>query len=460
MAMAVRLPRSFAGDKAASLEDFLQSTAHALLRGDPTKQESITRLCARIQQELSARVIIDVGGLMRLKRCKMLEILAGIDKDLEHWVEYIEDVLEFEFPTSTAILPFRDPAAPPSSAALVPPPSSYRIATYKTEKSTKAPALGAKLQLDGQLDQLIFVPSMFTKIRTQNPQEETLTEPEVEHINDTVWELTFQKYGEVHVDKIYRAHCGRQLRRLFPHLPDRGKTKGDDRTFEEMLKWRFQNAVKQQAPGKKAYKPNLAIDRINLCEAALELVEKRNFPLTLLDEGILDTKFIVKHGEEEKGDGEPYGEPMPRVSIFGDEPPPKAKLPPQDKTIGALAPVPASAANCAASTQLPGGSLSQVPKKRSSTEPGPEPAPKKKAKKVFGAPRTEPVRPPHRTSSSSCHSPLCVLSPLHRWRCSTSPTCLSRHCLSGRSRRTTRWWSAYPTRPTTASSLMRTGTAS
>ena len=101
MAMAtVRLPRSFAGDKAAPLEAFLQSTAHALMRGDPEKQESITRLCARIQKEVSARVIIDVGGLMRLKRCKMLEILAGIDKDLEFWVDYIEDVLEFEFPTS------------------------------------------------------------------------------------------------------------------------------------------------------------------------------------------------------------------------------------------------------------------------------------------------------------------------------------------------------------------------
>jgi hypothetical protein len=44
----VRLPRSFAGDKAAPLEDFLkdflQSTAHALMRGDPAKKESITRL--------------------------------------------------------------------------------------------------------------------------------------------------------------------------------------------------------------------------------------------------------------------------------------------------------------------------------------------------------------------------------------------------------------------------------
>ena len=455
----VRLPRSFAGDKAAPLEDFLQSTAHALMRGDPAKQESITRLCARIQKELSARVIIDVGGLMRLKRNKMLELLAGIDKDLEYWVEYIEDVLEFEFPTSTAVVPFRDPAAPPPSAALAAPSSSYRVATYKTEKSAKEPGLGAQLQLDGQLDQVIFKLSMFPKIRTQNPQLETLREPDVQYINDTVWEMTFRKYGEVHVDKIYRAHCGRQLRRLFPHLPDRGKTKGDDRTFEEMLKWRFQNAVKQQAPGKKAYKPNLKIDRINLCEAAIELVEKSNFPITLTDEGILDTKFIIseEHSDEKEGDGKP----MPLATVFGDEPPPK--LPPPVTTTGALAPVPASAANCTATTQPPSGSLSKAPQKRNSAESDPKPAPKK-AKKVFGPPRTEPVRPPHRTSSSSCHSPLCVLSPVHRWRCSKSPTCLSRRCLSGRSRRTTRWWSAYPTRATSkarrASSLMRTGTAS
>ena len=74
------------------------------MRGDPSKQESVARICERIKKELSARVIIDVGGLMRLKRNKMLELLAGIDKDLEYWVEYIEDVLEFEFPTSTAVV--------------------------------------------------------------------------------------------------------------------------------------------------------------------------------------------------------------------------------------------------------------------------------------------------------------------------------------------------------------------
>jgi hypothetical protein len=352
-----------------------------------------------------ARVIIDVGGLMRLKRCKMLEILAGIDKDLEFWVDYIEDVLEFEFPTSVAVVPFRDPAAPPPSAALQPPPSSYRVATYKTEEKAKTPALGAQLQADGQLDQLIFARSMFTKIRTQNPMAETLTEPEVEHINDTVWEMTFLKYGEVHVDKIYRAHCGRQLRLLFPHLPDKGKTKGDERTFEEMLKWRFQNARKKQVPGQKTYKPNLKIDRINLCAAALELVEQRNFPLTLTDEGILDTKFIIKHGEEENDDGE---SPAARVSVFGDHAPPPCKLPPQVKTTGPFAPVPPSAANRAVSTtQLPSGSFSQASKKRNPPEPDAKP---KKAKKVFSAPRTEPVRPLHRTSSSSCHSPLCVCS--------------------------------------------------
>ena len=65
MAKPLRLPRSFVGDKAASLDDFFESTAHALLRGDPSKQESITRLCERIKKELSARMIIDVGGLMK-----------------------------------------------------------------------------------------------------------------------------------------------------------------------------------------------------------------------------------------------------------------------------------------------------------------------------------------------------------------------------------------------------------
>ena len=362
MANLVRLPRSFAGDKSAPLDIFFESTAHALKRGDPSKQEATARICERIRMELSARVIIDVGGLMKVKRSKMLELLASIDKDLEHWVEYLEDVLDFEFPTPAAVEAFRDPSAPPLSAALVPISSAYRVATYKTERTEKKAGIGAQLQLDGKLDSVRFAYSMFTQLVTQNPKEETLKQQEVEHINDTVWEYTFEKFGEVHVDIIYRKHCGRQLRLLFPNLPDYGGKKGDERTFEDMLKWRFQNPRKTVVDGKKVYKPNLKIDRINLCEAALELIEEKKFPVTIIDEGKLETKFSF----ELDTDTNPVPAPAAqRASYFGGLPPPpplqqptqlpltKLPTPPRLPAQGPLAPVSASAANCTAINSHP-----------------------------------------------------------------------------------------------------------
>jgi hypothetical protein len=466
MASTVRLPRSFVGDKAAPLDDFFQSTAHALMRGDPSKQESVARICERIKKELSARVIIDVGGLMRLKRSKMLELLAGIDKDLEYWVEYLEDVLDFQFPTPTAVETFRDPAAPPPSAALVPLTSSYRVATYRTEKTAKKPGLGAQLQAEGKLDRIIFSYAMFTQLVTQNPKEETLTQPEVEHINDTVWEFTFQKFGEVHVDIIYRKHCGRQLRLLFPNLPTYGGKQGDDRMFEEMLKWRFQNPRKTQAPGKKMYKPNLKVDRINLCEAAIELIEEKNFPITVLNEGKLETKFSWSLDDTDSlppsGQGSSPGDgTAATVPYFGNAHPAAVApndLPPMDKVRGPLAPFPASAANIAAN-KVP---VESHKKRMADDAPAPQKA-NKKPKVALLPPRTEPVyarRTEALLATRHTHTALCALTPLHRWRCSKSRTCLSRHCHSGRSRRTTRWWSAYPTRTTTASSSQSTGTAS
>ena len=53
MASTVRLPRSFVGDKAAPLDDFFHSTAHALMRGDPSKQESVARICERKRDDLA-----------------------------------------------------------------------------------------------------------------------------------------------------------------------------------------------------------------------------------------------------------------------------------------------------------------------------------------------------------------------------------------------------------------------
>ena len=347
----VRLPRSFAGDKAASLEDFFNSMAHALSRGDPARKEAIQHFCNRVQVSLSARAVFDVGGLQKMSRKNMLQLLVSIEKDSEHWVDSIEDVLDFSFPTPviTHLQVGRDPALPPLSAALVPQSiGGLRTSSYVKEGEL---GLGAQLLSNGMLDTVVFKYAMFTKLVTSSPLEETITEAEVTHINDTVFEMTFTKYGRVTVDKIYRTHCGQKLRLLFPNLPNRGKIMGEDRKFEDMLKWRFSNARKAPVEGKIPYKAGMIIDRINLCEEAITMVDQMNFRLTVVNEGKLDTKFSIDDVDDDEGldempkaqtedDGKDNPNPRP-FAYFGSE---HSRKPSK----GPLAPVTASAANTAA----------------------------------------------------------------------------------------------------------------
>ncbi|KOO29914.1 hypothetical protein Ctob_014865 [Chrysochromulina tobinii] len=196
--------------------------AHALARGDPAKKEAIQHFCDRVQANLCARAVFDIGGLQRMSRNNMLQLLVSIEKDTEHWVDSIEDVLNFSFPTPviTESKVGRDPAQPPASAALVPKsvgsrPGGLRTSKYLAEKGKLG--LGARLLSKGELDGVVFSLTMFPKLETSNPAVETITEPDVSHILDTVFEMTFTKYGEVHVDKTYRVHCGQKLRLLFPN---------------------------------------------------------------------------------------------------------------------------------------------------------------------------------------------------------------------------------------------------
>lgn len=293
----VRLPRSFAGDKGAPLEDFFNSMAHALGRGDPAKKDAIQRFCDRVQSNLLARAIFDIGGLQRMSRTNMLSLLANIEKDTEHWVDSIEDVLGFSFstPVITDQQVGRDPAQPPSSAALALKSVGSRPGGLRTSKYADKDkvGLGAQLLSNGSLDGIVFSLSMFPQLMTANPTVETITEADVGHILDTVFEMTFTKYGCVNVDKTYRVHCGQKLRLLFPNLPTRGKVLGGDRKFDEMLKWRFANQRKSAVEGKIPYKAGMVLDRINLCDGALKLVEEMNFPVTVVNEGKLETKFDI-----------------------------------------------------------------------------------------------------------------------------------------------------------------------
>lgn len=406
---SLRLPRSFAGDKAASLEDFFASMAHALSRGDTTKKQMIEHFCTRVQVNLCARAVFDIGGLQRLSRNNMLQLLVNIEKDTEHWVDSIEDVLEFQFPTpvTTLLQVGRDPAQPPPSAALVPQSvGGPRVSMYAKKNEI---GLGAQLLSDGALERVVvFTLAMFTKLVTSTPSVETITEPEVTHIIDTVFEMTFTKHGRVTVDKIYRMHCGRQLRLLFPNLPNRGKVLGANRKFDEMLKWRFGNSRKSAVQGKIAYKAGMVVDRINLCDAAIEMVDEMNFPLTVINEGKLETKFEFSNAAHANGlpasqvpikvaNSMADDAAMPialAVPYFGSAPfgPATLPLPPRQPTQGPLAPVTASAANTAAAAGSPTPApppRAYVNKRESDTKPS---TTAKKAKAAPAPARTEPVR--------------------------------------------------------------------
>lgn len=188
-----------------------------------------------------------------------------------------------------AVTGAKGPAQPPPSAALVPQSvGGPRISTYAKKDAI---GLGAQLLSDGTLDRVVFTLAMFPKLVTSTPSVETIKEKEVTHILDTVFEMTFTKFGCVYVDLIYRMHCGQKLRLLFPNLPTRGGKLGANRKFDEMLKWRFGNQRKSAVDGKIPYKAGMVLDRINLCDAAIELVEEMNFPVTMVNEGKLETKF-------------------------------------------------------------------------------------------------------------------------------------------------------------------------
>ena len=235
----------------------------------------------------------------------MLEILALAEKSvlgttngaLDFWCDSLEDVLDFEFKVLPPVeLPIaqQNGHEAPASAALVS-KNMHRVSNYKTVGKV---GLGARLMSEGKLEIIVFKRSMFPGLVTANLQVETLMEFEVTILIDGWFEYTLTHFGVVNVDKIYRKHCGTQLRLLAPNLPDRGRVKGDDRYYMEMMKWRMSNTRKTQIPGQITYKAGFTIDRVNCCEGALELIENQKLPITLLDAGKVETKFIVPEDVE------------------------------------------------------------------------------------------------------------------------------------------------------------------
>lgn len=494
----VASPRSFAGNKAAPITEFFASFAHSLALGDADAKMRNEAIVARLQTALIARAIIDLGGMMKLLRKHMLEILALAEKSvlgttngvLNFWCDSLEDVLDFEFKVPPPVeLPIAQQIGheAPASAALVS-KNMHRVSNYKIVGKI---GLGARLMSEGKLESIVFTRSMFPGLVTANLQVETLMEFEVTLLIDGWFEYTLTHFGVVNVDKIYRKHCGTQLRLLAPNLPDRGRVNGDDRYYMEMMKWRMSNTRKTQIPGQITYKAGFTVDRVNCCEGALELIENQKLPITLLDAGKVETKFIVPDVESPLNAIEKIAIPMLQsatatssflptvmaVPYFGGAVQPPAPIP----VTAPLMPVTLSAANAA--PQVGDSSVSSQKRKADLVEgmmqaempaapaaakkAKPESKPKPKPDEL--STRNAPVRlpllstpPPSSASLLSltfslflpCAPSLCA----RRWRSSRRLACRSTRSPTRRRRRATA--SSCAARPPRRTCLWRsTGTA-
>ena len=229
-------PRDFAGRKSALVADFARAFT-AALNDKPDDVAARDRVLALLQegprqgQEGRGPKVLDLGGLMKTQRAAFETVLVAADAD-PTWLETWEDLLEFEFPVPRVQT---KPVLKRTGGNLEP--------TFQKEAARR---VGCEMEADGTLSGFVLTASDFPDLETVNPQVETLCEvPDVRYILDRTINKAVALTGSCTVDVTLRRHMGKQLRGLFPKLPDRGIVKGKDRKWTEMLKWRSQNPRKK-----------------------------------------------------------------------------------------------------------------------------------------------------------------------------------------------------------------------
>lgn len=68
-------------------------------------------------------------------------------------------------------------------------------------------------------------------------------------VSNAIFNWTLQTYGKVNIDKMYERKVGEQLQSRLPHLPDRGKTAGEEREWKTIIHYVFHNRRKKSAAG-------------------------------------------------------------------------------------------------------------------------------------------------------------------------------------------------------------------
>ena len=182
----LRRPREFAGDKHASLEEFFAAYTHAL-GNDPLKRTLFERIRVHVAIERGA---MDIGSFLKFPRMQLYTFLKQTDD--ESWIETFEDVLDSSFHVSTPVVVSQ------AATAKAKPKKQSNTCKFIAEGEQ---GVGCRLLANGELDTLKFTRSMFPLITTAEPLLETISEGEVGHIWDVMWNTLFKTEGVVNIDK-------------------------------------------------------------------------------------------------------------------------------------------------------------------------------------------------------------------------------------------------------------------
>lgn len=237
-AAGMMAPRDFAGMRAASVSEFAASFAFSCGNSDEmkAKAQKVADLLKDGLPGVSPNVA-DLGGLFRLHRRVFVDILEAAGAD-PAWVETWEDILDFKF------------AVPQDweneYQGALKRKGGVQLARFKR---TKAQRTGASMSADGTLKNFVLSRDDFPGVECKDPLNQTISTEDLEYVMDQA-KIKYQHVtnGNPSIDKTMRKHMGKQLRDLFPKLPDRGiYIKGEDRDFTRMLIWRFSNPRKLRA---------------------------------------------------------------------------------------------------------------------------------------------------------------------------------------------------------------------
>ena len=217
-------PRSFVGNQAAPVQEYWACYARSISNGEtlPALAAAFDELCSRLVSDCRAP---DLGLMATVQLDKMMTLFDEIDGLDEAMVLATEHILKIEFPIPKPVgcaLATRHPRKSPVTVPLY---------------SRKAKCgLGARLYLDGSLENIKITREMFPLVTTSDPITLCITEPELTYVKDVLWMYTVEMHGEAYVDEYFRNHIGQQADLLFPNRPAYGTKEGIDRHFSDMLK--------------------------------------------------------------------------------------------------------------------------------------------------------------------------------------------------------------------------------